>query len=764
MLCVPVDYLNFELDLGPLENEDTFKLTLLQPPDVDFSIDPLVVHAKLFFDCAEIEHQILRFRNALLLERSVSRIALLPHQFLIQNIGTKLYEVLFEAGMLREFQKAKAQAAKEDKTIRLRLRIRDPLIALLPWEYTFDSELGNYLSLSNNISLVRTLDLKPHFTTVATTFPLRILGVACSSVEHPPLNTTIEKENLEEALRPLIQHDYVDIQWLDNATWQQIFDAVHSNTEWDVFHFIGHGAYDSGTDEGQLIFVTDDGKPDFRSATQVMRLLTPGDFRFVTLNACYGGFAGENDVFSSVAASLLRSGIPSVLAMQYDISDEVAIEFSHQLYQAIAEGSSLEAAVKRARLYASQAIDNYDWGIPAFYSYNEAAPLIQLPEGASVKLSLEKNEEILSIADGFKWPRITPHLPDRITDSHRMWLDDAGYSHNPFSFQSIKNDTGLLFNELNLPHFEDIVDVNTSTCIYSTSREDYRMASTGLLDNILNHQIYDYAANNLGRVFPLPIAFSLEDIEKKSHALQLIAHGIAEWWRELLRLNPQLYIELGERPQIQRRLTTLLIWDSKSLGGAMEVFYDIADAALEPVAKACRKQMREAAKDIKITRITPSNVRAWLNIRPPSRDYTFLLMTFTEDGARKIPERRILSDTLTSVESEHIRIKAFIPAEIRPLFSDFADVELKWSKERLDDELTRRIQNARVTQDANFNTMFEFPFKDYHGGLVEAASGSLGRLLRNGSEIVRNHVRKYPEQLFLVDEDWDDVMREYPLQ
>ena len=49
------------------------------------------------------------------------------------------------------------------------------------------------------------------------------------------------------------------------------------------------------------------------------------------------------------AASLVHQGIPAVVAMQFEISDDAAIAFSRTLHEAIAYGWPVDTAVAEAR-------------------------------------------------------------------------------------------------------------------------------------------------------------------------------------------------------------------------------------------------------------------------------------------------------------------------------------------------------------------------------------------------------------------------------
>ena len=101
---------------------------------------------------------------------------------------------------------------------------------------------------------------------------------------------------------------------------------------WHIFHFIGHGGFDP--DSGGLIVLADEaGRRQDLPALSLARLLDGHRWlKIVLLNSCEGARGSESDIFSSTAAQLVRRGIPAVLAMQYEITDQAAIEFARSFY------------------------------------------------------------------------------------------------------------------------------------------------------------------------------------------------------------------------------------------------------------------------------------------------------------------------------------------------------------------------------------------------------------------------------------------------
>ena len=73
-------------------------------------------------------------------------------------------------------------------------------------------------------------------------------------------------------------------------------------------------------------------------------------------------------MFSSTAATLIRRGVPAVVAMQYAISDRAAVEFARALYERLADGAPVDTAVGEARKAISLASSGtMEWGTPVLH-------------------------------------------------------------------------------------------------------------------------------------------------------------------------------------------------------------------------------------------------------------------------------------------------------------------------------------------------------------------------------------------------------------
>jgi hypothetical protein len=267
--------------------------------------------------------------------------------------------------------------------VQIALRLDAPGLAALPWEALFDSEVQAYLCLKE--PLVRHVPAPYSPPALKLTPPLKVLGMISSPAGLPALDVEAERTRLEQALRPHLDAGRVELHWLDDVTWSGVHDKLLEE-EWHVLHFIGHGGYDTETDEGVLAFVGRDGRADQVPASRLADLLdeanpTP---RLVVLNSCQSGASGTADLFSGTAAALAHSGIHAVAAMQYSISDDAAIAFARGFYKALAHGRGIDEAVRSGRIgILGLSRGTLEWITPVLYLRGEDAHLFDIEPIAS---------------------------------------------------------------------------------------------------------------------------------------------------------------------------------------------------------------------------------------------------------------------------------------------------------------------------------------------------------------------------------------------
>jgi WD40 repeat protein len=299
----------------------------------------------------------------------------------LRDVGLVLFSALLgEGDVARLYAAAAAVAAEQGQGLRVVLRIDDPLLAGLPWEAMYNDGAGEYVCRRDQ--LVRHVPVASAAAALAIDPPLRILGITASPRGWPQLDFDKEQELLERALAGVTERGLAEVVWAPSATWDGLQDVL-AGGPWHVVHFIGHGDFDPGREEGVLVLTSENGRPDLIEASRMVDLLRQAQPvpRLVLLNSCSGAAAGSTDLFSGTAAALVRGGVSAVAAMQYEISDPAAAAFARGFYGAIARGRGVDEAVSAGRVsIIGLSGRTLEWVTPVLYLRGHDSRLFTLPD------------------------------------------------------------------------------------------------------------------------------------------------------------------------------------------------------------------------------------------------------------------------------------------------------------------------------------------------------------------------------------------------
>jgi uncharacterized membrane protein HdeD (DUF308 family) len=356
------NYLDFELEIrggGPRE----YPVTVRSPAGEAQG------QMRFPFDEWELKDRLQSLEIALLRSGGTRRRMPSSEEHTVQDFGRGLFESLLVGDVRTRYEMSLSEARRQGKGLRLKLRVQPSELAVLPWEFLYDAERDRYTCLSSNTPLVRYLDLPQPVEPLRVNPPLRILGMVTSPLGLDPLDVEHEKRLVEEATRGLREGGSLELTWLEGQTWRHLQRAMRRGP-WHVFHFVGHGGFDAATEEGAIALSNDADHMHLLRATGLAELLDDHyPLRLVFLNSCEGARGSERDAFSSTAATLVRRGVPAVVAMQYEITDKAAIEFSSAFYEALADSLPVDAAVTEARTAVS--MDSMlEWGTPVLYMHS----------------------------------------------------------------------------------------------------------------------------------------------------------------------------------------------------------------------------------------------------------------------------------------------------------------------------------------------------------------------------------------------------------
>jgi hypothetical protein len=209
-----------------------------------------------------------------------------------------------------------------------------------------------------------------------------------------------ERRRIDFAVEPHQRNGTVNFCWIPAGTSDALIRMMGAE-DWHVFHFIGHGgmpsltadddeggipaaaggdiAGDTGDDTREGFIVFEDGRGGHReiAASHLKPMLQQSgraSLRLVVLNCCESGRGTAEDVFASPAAALVRAGVSHVIAMQFPIKEAAAIELSSVIYEKLALGWPIEAALTAARVSMWDK-SRVDWGIPVLYTRSRSGQL-----------------------------------------------------------------------------------------------------------------------------------------------------------------------------------------------------------------------------------------------------------------------------------------------------------------------------------------------------------------------------------------------------
>jgi hypothetical protein len=276
----------------------------------------------------------------------------------------QLFGLLFPPDIRALYDTSRALADREQHSLRIRLRAHSLALAALPWELITDPRDRMPLALSHATPIVRSVAVPQPVRALAHAGPIRLLMIAASPSDLPPLRLADERARLEASVAELCREGLLEIEYLARATWRSI-QATLRRGPWHVIHFAGHGGADASS-PAPFVVLEDEVGMSFRlSALQLARMVADQRaLRLVVLNAC--DTATVTAQYPGLASYLIRTGLPAVLAMQRQISDRASIEFARTFYEALASGMPIESAGTDAR-NAVELTGSAEWGVPVIY-------------------------------------------------------------------------------------------------------------------------------------------------------------------------------------------------------------------------------------------------------------------------------------------------------------------------------------------------------------------------------------------------------------
>ncbi|MGD2205391.1 MAG: NB-ARC domain-containing protein, partial [Anaerolineae bacterium] len=310
----------------------------------------------------------------------------------LAELGIRMFDALFTRDVSRTYTAIQADLPP-DQQLRLRLVVRPPELAVLPWELLYDPQERTHLSTSHGCPLVRYLETGKSFQAERIEGPLHVLYASAEPKDQRDLHLHKSLRNLRASLADLETQGQVELQVLEHATSKGLQEELGRGHH--IFHFDGHATFDQ--DQGYLILEKDRQSDPFPGNLLASFVAGKG-LRLVVLNACETASAVPADPLAGVAQQLVVTGrLPVVVAMQFRIMNRSAAAFTQQFYGALAAGFAIEGAVAEGRMAIMRNLgieyrDHIDWAAPVLFmqtakSHLWERPAVELERRRAIKLS-----------------------------------------------------------------------------------------------------------------------------------------------------------------------------------------------------------------------------------------------------------------------------------------------------------------------------------------------------------------------------------------
>lgn len=340
----------------------------------------------------------------------------------VKIFGTILFRVIFNPYLEEMFRVEYDKIAKNSfKKLRVILEFDKKAedLALWPWEYIYLPDIegpgkgfsgkgysgkGFFLAADEEIVLTRHVPLT--LKEIEKTNTLNILIIKSTPTksgyegeEDPRMIVSDDIVNKIEKLEKWGEDKQqgghkiqIHVDQLTDPTKKKLREKISSDFEkgikYHIVHFIGHGKYVPANQkeaEGGYLGFTKPDNPEFiswLSDSAFAECFKNREPRLVFLNACQGAMSQSYESFRGMALQLVFSRISAVIAMQYPVTNKVAIQFANKFYDSLCEGKDIDVAVQEGRMeigwYSDEAenFTNRDFGSPVVYLQKEDGLII----------------------------------------------------------------------------------------------------------------------------------------------------------------------------------------------------------------------------------------------------------------------------------------------------------------------------------------------------------------------------------------------------
>ncbi len=291
---------------------------------------------------------------------------------LMQHLGIKLWQWLFDGQILNSLERSRGIAMGQNTRLHIRLEIRDPQIIFLPWEI-MQREVGHAaMSLSQDVLFSRTTsEVEPLQLQYLRTDPALNILLVLGHDESLQLEkeAAILKQTLSNG-STLGSNSQGYARCMVNILLQPSPSELIQELETKAYNMLFYAGHGLPGPDGGLLFL----RPGMSlNGIELAQVLTRNNVKLAVFNACWGAQPAEINKraipSSSLAEVLIRQGVPAVLGMRDRIADSESHSFIKVFTQALRSRKPIDEAVAEARqhLLAVYRFNQPAWTLPVLY-------------------------------------------------------------------------------------------------------------------------------------------------------------------------------------------------------------------------------------------------------------------------------------------------------------------------------------------------------------------------------------------------------------
>lgn len=292
-------------------------------------------------------------------------------RFNSKQAGKDLHQKIFDSHpeVLASYAQGLGEIGETDEQLFIRFESARAFLRV-PLEFLFGGIADNhdYLVLRHPVSRsitgvpIKRGSLSPaYFNEIwGTSSPLKILLIASNTNPDIP-GVDDEVLSLETFLGNAFDMLGLSVEITriptEKATYERVRRVLQKN-QYHIIHYAGHGLHDLSSPEKSCLFFYEkenrQGMVMRMAASELSILLKGSTVRLIYLSCCLGAKTADSlklldDDFLGLAEGLIQSGVPSVLAFRWPVSDLGAKTLALRFYESLASQGRIDTALLHAR-------------------------------------------------------------------------------------------------------------------------------------------------------------------------------------------------------------------------------------------------------------------------------------------------------------------------------------------------------------------------------------------------------------------------------